>query len=544
MPATGAVPVPETASPEDVVWSRPVTIATTVVEARPPLVVDGVGRVHIFYIDRETAGGVVRWITTDLDGRILGGPRVLGAADLRARALAAAIDGSGIRVAWVAPAGERMRVVSMRVRDTADTTIRDAATGPVEPLAPPAEDAGPIALAPSARGAHAAWSQASGGRREIWYWHPGLVAPVSIGAGDAPGLSVGPAGPSIVWWQRAGFDTYRLVTAPLGAAAPTPPGGTASDPSEPEPLTGRLATSRLQPPAVAHDAAGRLHVVFGTEQRGFGPAVGRLSLLAVGADGSVSPRRAVAPASPFAAGAVAVPWHGGVAFAWTDLRSGRSRNPEIYVGLVTDGVLRERRLTYTLSASVLPALAPGPGAALTAAWLEVASVGRFAVQLATTARPVPQRFVLGIPELDLYRPGDAAAFAFTVLFGTLPYAALLTLATSLLTAAALAVGGPVFGNTRWWAWLTASGCRAGIAALTVALVGLAVVGGALFPFIPRLPLGAATGILALIWAWTRVRRGAPLTFGQRAALVLSVVFGVSVVLAFTWVARTLSQLAT
>ena len=523
--------VASAAPAEEIAWSRPVIVVTTGVEARPALVVDRAGRAHIFYIDRAAGRGVVRWITAGPDGRIERAPRSIGAADLRARAVAAAPDPPGIRVAWVAPAGEAMRVLWARL---------DVPSGLIQPLGPVAEDAGPIALAPSAGGVHALWSQASDGRREIWYRDPRRAASAPIGAGDAPGLSVGPTGPVAVWWQRTGFDTYRLVAARLDGTVPLTPGGTAA--LEPRPLTGSLATSRLHPPAVVHDAEARLYVVFGTEQRGFGPAVGRLSATEI-AGGLVSPRRSVASGSPFAAQATATQWRGAGVLAWTDLRSGRSRNPEIYVGVMRAGTVREQRLTYTLSASTYPALAAGPGQALTSVWLEVASGGRFGLNLASTARPAARRFLLGIPELDLHQPGEAAAFAFTALLGTLPYAALLTLATSLLTAAVVAIGGPVFAEARWWAWLAASGDRAGIAALALALVLQATAGAALFPFIPRLTIGPAAGVLVLVWAWTRARRAAPLTLGQRAAVVLSVVFAVSLALAFTWVARTLSPLA-
>ncbi|MGH2402824.1 MAG: hypothetical protein ACRDGN_00025, partial [bacterium] len=333
------------------------TITSTSVEARPALLVDAHGRTQIFYIDRDAGRGIIRWVTAGLDGRILSGPRTVGEADLRARSLAAAHEGSGIRVIWVAPSGDEMRVQSTRLSEA------DAAS-PLQSLTGPVEDAGPISLEASA-GAHAAWSQASLGRRTVWYERAGF-RPVEVARGDAPGLSLGPRGPWIVWWQRAGFDTYRLV------AAPTHAGGRLV-----YTLTGNVATSRLHAPAIAHDAAGRLHIMFGTELRGFGPSAGRLSLLEVGPDGRASSRLPVAQGSPFASGPVVARWQGTVAFAWTDLRSGRSRNPEIYVGLWMSTGLEEHRITYTLAASVHPTLTPGPGTALTAAWLEAAPAGRF-----------------------------------------------------------------------------------------------------------------------------------------------------------------------
>lgn len=508
--------------PADFSWSRPVSITTTAVEARPALVVDAHDRIHVFLIDREAGRGVVRWITAGFDGQIVAGPRTLGPADLRARTLAAAVDGPHMRVVWVAPSGDEMRVVSARVGDA--TVIAP------QTLSGPVEDAGPVSMARSA-GAHAVWSQAAGGRRSVWYQGPGR-SPAEVAQGDAPAISVGSAGPWIVWWQRAGFDTYRLVAA-------SPPVGNLSI----FPLTGNLATSRLHTPAAVHDGTGRLHVVFGTEQRGFGPVVGRLSILEVGVDGEPSPRRVMAPGSPFAAAASAAPWRGMAAFAWTDLRSGRSRNPEIYAGVDVRRTLAERRLTYSLTASVLPVLVEGPGAALTAAWLEVAPGSRFAVHLASTARPAARLFLLAVPELDVYRPGEAVAFAVTVLVGTIPYALLITLATVLLTGASAAAGRAIFGGSRAWTWLLGSSARAVVVALALALVCHAVVTG-VFRLIPSVPAPAAAGLLGLTWASLSLRRARQATILQQAALVMLVVFGLSVVLAFAQVARTLSQLST
>src|SRR3972149_4635385 len=101
-------------------WSRPVPVIMTRIEARPALVVDRSGRIHLFYIDLHyldgaRGPGLVRWVTTDLDGRITHPPRVLGPADLRAKALSAAGAGEEIHVAWVEPSGEGMRLVQVRL---------------------------------------------------------------------------------------------------------------------------------------------------------------------------------------------------------------------------------------------------------------------------------------------------------------------------------------------------------------------------------------------------------------------------------------------
>src|SRR3972149_2298488 len=97
-------------------WSRPVAVIMTRIEARPALVVDRSGRIHVFYLDRDGDRGLVLWVTTDVDGRTSHPPRVLGVADLRANTLGAA-GGAGeeIQVAWVAPSGEGMRLVQVRL---------------------------------------------------------------------------------------------------------------------------------------------------------------------------------------------------------------------------------------------------------------------------------------------------------------------------------------------------------------------------------------------------------------------------------------------
>ena len=180
---------------------------------------------------------------------------------------------------------------------------------------------------------------------------------------------------------------------------------------------------------------------------------------------------------------------------------------------------------------------------LTAAWLEVAPGGRFAMTLASTARPAARRFLLGIPELDLGRPGEAAAFALAALLGTLPYAGLLTLATGLLTAGVLMSARALFDETRWWGWIVASPRRSAVASTALTLAILRVVGGAV-PFIPRAGLLPAAGVVAAVWGLARVRPRVAGSFGSRAGLVLVVAFAVSVAAAFVWAAGTLSQLAT
>lgn len=540
--ATSSPPQPDAAAVGN--WSRPVAVATTEIEARPALAVEPGGRTHVFYLDRGAEGAVVSWAVVEPDGRIAHEPRTLGRADPRAAWVAAAAAGreQEIVVAWVAPSGEGMRVASLRVLADGSGTGGRVLEGNLQ--GPQADDAGPIALAASPAGVHAIWSQASGGRRLIWYLGPGMASAAPVGPGDAPALSVGPEGPVGVWWERTGFDTYRLVATGLGGSASrsSETGGLA--PASVRPLTGNLATSVLEPPAAVHDASGRLHVIYGTTIRGLGPAVSRLTSLQVASHAQGAPARlGFAAASPWAAHPAAIAWLRGMAVAWADQRSGRSRTPEIYAAAVEEGVAAEHRLTYSLRSSLRPALA-ADGGALTVAWLEVLPGGRFELSLATTARPARRLFLMGIPELDIYRPGGAAAFALTALLGALPYAAMMALATALLTAAVVSVGRAVFEETRWWRWLAASAARSALASLALALGLLSTAVGALFPFVPRLGLAPAVAVLALAWAALHLRGRDEAPLGWRLAFVLAVVFAAASALAFTWAAGALSQLAT
>ena len=139
-------------------WSRPVAVIMTRIEARPGLVVDRSGRIHLFYLDREGDRGLVLWVTTDVDGRTSHPPRVLGVADLRANTLGAAGGDQAIQIMWVAPSGDGMRVVGARVA-AGGAGPENPRMMPV-PLGPQVEDAGPVSLVASRDGVHAVWSQA------------------------------------------------------------------------------------------------------------------------------------------------------------------------------------------------------------------------------------------------------------------------------------------------------------------------------------------------------------------------------------------------
>lgn len=522
-------------------WSRPVALMTTGVDARPALVVEPDGRVHVFFLDRDGDRGVVRWIAVTPDGRFPGGrlegtPTDLGPADLRARSLAAARSGADIVVAWIAPSGEGVRAVTAR--------IRGGYPGAPRPIGPEAEDAGPVVIAASADNVHAVWSQTAAGGRAIWHWTPSREQGAPVAPGDAPGLSAGRGGVWAAWWQRTGFDIYRVVAARLddpSRPAPSRP----DDPAGPPvvSLTGNLATSRLDPPAVAQDAGGHVHVLFGTEQRSFGPAVARLTRVEVDRAGRASPSRRTAAGSPYASQPAAGLWNGHAVFAWTDLRSGRSRTLEIYVAVVAGEQTAEQRLTYTLASSTHPVLAAGPGTALSAAWLELAAGGRYTITIATTARPEARRFVLGIPELDLSAPGSAAAFGAVAAVGALPYALFLTLAVLFITGLAVLMGRAVLDGTRAWRWLTATPARGTLASLGAAMCLQRLAATAVLPAVVEGSGGAAAGLLVFAAAWLWVRRRTGLTPWQKMAMVLVAVFAVSALLIFPWSARTLSRLA-
>src|SRR3972149_4676763 len=103
------------------------------------------------------------------------------------------------------------------------------------------------------------------------------------------------------------------------------------------------------------------------------------------------------------------------------------------------------------------------------AWRELAPGGRYAITIATTARPEARRFVLGIPELDLSAPGSAAAFAAVAAVGALPYASFLPLAALFITGLAVLIGRAVLDGTRAWRWLTATPARSTLASLGAAI---------------------------------------------------------------------------
>ncbi len=505
-------------------WSLPVTVAAVDIPTRPALVVDAAGLVHILAVDRDGTRGVVRWVVALTDGRIERPAAVLGPADLRAAAVAAAREGPAIRALWVAPAAGGVQVVTARL---------DRAAGRPRALSDLVEDAGPISVVASGESVYAVWSQLSGGRREVWSWVSGERAPIRLGTGDAPAVSTGISGPVWVWWERTGPETYRLIATRPGA----------NGKMSPRAITGNVSTLTLETPALAHDPSGRLRILYGTQSRGFGRSQGRLYGLTLDAAGEVSERRQVAEESPSAFGAVAVRWQQRVLAVWTDLRSGRSLNPEIYVGLMTDGGISEERLTFTLSASTNPAVAPGPDTALTAAWLELQTDGRYGIALTSTDRPARRRFLLGIPELDLNRPAAALAFALTALIGATPYAALLTMATALATTVLLGTGRAIFADARWWQWFADSERRALTAALALALGILKMVGRGLLPALPRLsPLLAGVALL-IVWTWLRRRGAAPLSLGHGAGILLLALLAAAEWLAFPWAALALSQLA-
>jgi hypothetical protein len=174
--------------------------------------------------------------------------------------------------------------------------------------------------------------------------------------------------------------------------------------------------------------------------------------------------------------------------------------------------------------------------------LEVISGGRFSVHLASTARPAPRHFILGIPELNVYAPGEAAAFAVTVLIGTIPYALLITLATILLTGVLAAAGRAILAGSGGWSWVAGSQVRVGVATLALALACHTMVTG-LFRLTPAAPVPLILAVLVTAWVWLRLKRFEQPTILQQVARVMVVVFGLSVLLTFGQVARTLSQLS-
>lgn len=411
--------------------------------AAPPTLVS-VGEVlHLFWLDRvpnATGGTVVRYAIIDPDGNIRTPPRSLAApADSRFGWPVAVVADGRIILAWMARIADTVQLMAA-VLGSDGTIIR----API-PVGPPAEESGQITMVPSGGRIHVAWSQFDHGERKIWYLRMSFDGSIQVPAravapGDAATLV--PGSPlRLLYWSPTGIDTYRLVMAEFEDRSL----------GNSHLLTGTLLLPRLMP-VVAIPASNTVDLLLPVLERAFG-ASGRLYHIRVH-NGEASPREAM-PTGPVA-DVAAFPGSGQALIVWSQA-TGRKRNSEVFTAVfdtVRTRLLPPDRITYTPAGSIRPSIISGDGWRA-AAWLEVAGITRFQVAFAGTRHPRRTRFLLGAPELDLYRPGPTLGFAVTVLASTLPYALLFTIAFGLPALGLALLSGGLFGSFAWWERLRA-----------------------------------------------------------------------------------------
>lgn len=408
-------------------WSDPIPIATTSA-AIPPAVAVAADRIHVFWVDRRgpTASAGDLWYTIlSPQGRVTRSPsRLRTAVDTRLAHPVAVPWAGGVAAAWMArtPEGVTLEIAVLDGAGSLHTLLQPDAT--------PREEAGRIALAPSPDGVlHAAWSQFDGEQRRIWYTRVMAAgrahsAPVAVTAGDAPALMLDPA-PRLFWWTSAGAGGFQLMTGSLAS------GHLARSRA----LTGTISLVHPLPVLPARlDTESVLLIP--TLERAFSTA-GRLYAMRPGTGDGLPPRVPVLGQTRLSD--VSLAQHDGAALAIWSQAVGRRQNSELFAArlLGDGGALLEppSRLTYTIPGSLRPAAALIAGAPA-AVWLEVTGFGEFSLSFGTSAAPRRHRFLLGIAELDLYRPGALVGFAALAAASVLPIALLLT-ATTLLPATLL-----------------------------------------------------------------------------------------------------------
>lgn len=449
-------------------WSDPSFIAETTVAAPPALVITN-DTVHLFWLDREGTGPVaLRHAILDADGRIIASPRTLAArADSRFGWPVAAVVGQQIFVVWMAREGDSVQLMTTLLRNDG-TVLR-----PPSPVAPPAEESGRVAILSSGGAVHIAWSQFDHGERRVWYLRasPGgdiEVPPRAVAPGEAPALVPG-AAVRMLWWSPMAIDTYRLVLADLV-------GGEASNLI---PLTGTLLLPRAMP-AIAVPSAGSLDVLLPVLERAFA-TTGRLYYVRV-REGEASPRQLLPTGSVSDVTGFSSDSHALV--TWSQA-TGRRRNSEVLAAVFdasNSQLSPPTRITFTPAGSIRPTIATTDAWRI-AAWLEVTGITRFRVAVASTRHPRTMKILLGIPELDLYRPGQALGFAAAVLASTLPYALLFSIAFGLPALGLSFLAGAVFGSFGWWERLRARR-RLRLYSFIALVAGVQVIGRVVIPGSP------------------------------------------------------------
>lgn len=510
-------------------WSDPVPIARTTVAA-PPAVAVLHDRAHVLWLDRKTpssSGGEIWHAVLAPDGRLLRSPaRLRSGVDLRLAFPVAVPWGESVAAAWMArgPAGVILEIAVLDGEGGLRRILRPDPT--------PREEGGRIALGVSADGRlHAAWSQFDGATRRIWYARldstdDADVRAAPLVAGDAPALLLHPVS-RLFWWEGLGSSTFRLLTARLAMDVLGPP----------RPLTGTLSLAAPLPVLPAAGPRGTV-VLIPTLERAFATA-GRLYGMRP-ADGDGIPSRLPLLAQSRISDVSLAEDGDGAVVIWSQA-IGRRQNSEIHAARLDgdDALLAPpSRLTYTIAGSLRPAgsIVGGHAAAV---WLEVTGFGEFSVVFGTSAAPRRHRFLLGITELDLYRPGTLFAFGALTLGSVLPFAALVTATTMLPALLLLFVMQPLaapFGHLE--RAMRSPLLRLGLV-LAVVLV-LQIAGKGLLPGRPTPALIAAALAVASLVLFVLLRRQGWWTSAW-ALLAAAIVFVQSLIVLFPWGAVQLSQ---
>ena len=517
-------------------WSDPVPIATTSA-AVPPAVVAAAGRVHVFWLDRRSptapAGDLWHAILTP-SGRLARSPsRIRTEVDVRLAYPAAVPWGGGVAAAWMTRTshGVTMELAAMDGEGGLKVSLQTGAA--------PAEEAGRIALASSPDGVlHAVWSQFDTGQRRIWYARVTAAGrassrPVAVAAGDAPALILDPD-PVLFWWEPAGAGGFRLMTGSLKSGRLT----------SSRALTGTIAL--VYPVPVLPVRSGTETVLLiPTLERAFSTA-GKLYAMRVGDSDGLAPGSGLPQRVPLLGQTrvsdVSVGQHGRRAVAVWSQPVGRRQNSELHAARVMwDGEVSlepPSRLTYTIPGSLKPAAAV-VGDALAAVWLEVAGFGEFSLSFSSSAAPRRHQFLLGITELDLYRPGALIAYALLAAASVLPIAFLLT-ATTLLPAALLVLIAQMIATPfrRLDESLRTPMIRLAavlLATLAIQLMVRDLIPGRPAPALLAIPLAGAA-LPALTFLARREMGGLP-----RALIPAGIVFLAAVVALFPWGAGQLTQ---
>lgn len=500
-------------------WSDPIIIADTTVAA-PPALAAVADQLHLFWLDAPVRETVLRHAVVDKLGRVLRSPADLAVnADRRFGWPVAAATNQSITVAWISRSGGVVQLM------TAALDPSGAVRAPPAPAAPPGEESGRISVQASAGGVDLVWSQFDHGARRIWYARLGPDARAVIPArvltsGDAPALV---SGSTIVWWDRVGFDTYRLMQASL----------TGGQLTRAQPLTGTIGLTRILPVVPVRSAAA-LDLLIPIVERAFGTA-GRLHHIRVTSDG-VSPRVLLLPGRSISDLTIS---SSSSIVAWVEA-VGRRRNSEVFAAAFGPQVrlTAPSRVSLSPSGSIRPAVSILGGQPV-AAWLEVTGITRFKLLLAIpSARRA--RFLMGVPELDLSRPMRLLAFGMTVTASVLPYAAILGIAFGLPTTAATILAVTVFSGFGWWRRLTSRATHR-LAAMLVFIIFMQIAGRSLIPGNPPpvllITAMASTGLFGLVaarYGWLRETI-------RLAVGVWLILFVELVVVLFPWGAAQLSQ---